>query len=300
MAKSFNVDERKILSILSEGTPFNYKGKKYTIITSGKPTCPSGEPKTDVYILAKSDNNSYEFKISYKKGNADFIENKMNAERAELLFGTNWERIIADSTYSVFSAFEARPLIYKKNYKHTEKGSFTLGWKFELLNKLNGELSGKMHLNKQQVIDVYAGTNIPEEKQNAFVNGKIIESSGIANFILLGDNYNNADEIFKNITPIELYVDEHPEVYFACKALNYRSNRADHEKKWDGDRPLSVFVNWSACNGKLVSELVFDSPLSIKGDLVGKKLMYALNQLGIHNDNDISHQNVLDYSTVIE
>lgn len=46
--------------------------------------------------------------------------------------------------------------------------------------------------------------------------------------------------------PIKDYVKMHPDIYFACKALNYRT----FAEKWDGNRPLSVQVNWSAEQNK--------------------------------------------------
>ena len=64
--------------------------------------------------------------------------------------------------------------IYKEKFARTEKGAITLGWKFELMNKLSGEPSGQMKLDVSQVYDVYAGTNLPDRKRNAYVNGKIV------------------------------------------------------------------------------------------------------------------------------
>ena len=37
-----------------------FEGKEYTVGLSGKPTCQKGEPKTDIYILAKSDEDDAE------------------------------------------------------------------------------------------------------------------------------------------------------------------------------------------------------------------------------------------------
>ena len=79
----FGAAERRILKFISKGTEFVFNGKGYTVMLSGKPTCHKGEPKTDIYILAESCEDEVEIKISYKKENADFIENKMSAERAE-------------------------------------------------------------------------------------------------------------------------------------------------------------------------------------------------------------------------
>ena len=50
-----------------EGTEFVFEGKEYAVVLSGKPTCRKGEPKTDIYILAESDEGDIEIKISYKK-----------------------------------------------------------------------------------------------------------------------------------------------------------------------------------------------------------------------------------------
>lgn len=70
----FGEVERKVCSMMAEGTRFSFRGKDYRVIISGKPTCSKGEPKTDIYILAQSDDDTVEIKISYKKENADFID----------------------------------------------------------------------------------------------------------------------------------------------------------------------------------------------------------------------------------
>ena len=74
---NFGDAEREIAALMKVGEEFEFQGKHYSIICSGKPTCYKGEPKTDVYVLAKSVSDQIEIKLSYKKENADFIENKM-------------------------------------------------------------------------------------------------------------------------------------------------------------------------------------------------------------------------------
>ena len=162
---------RNIQRLLAIGQSFVLSGVDYIIRKSGKPTCSKGEPKTDIYVLAESKDRALlvEIKISFKKENADFIENKTNSERAELLLGQNWKELIIEATRSVASSFENKKLIYKVKGGRTEEGSITLGWKYELLNKSGGELSGVVDLTRDQVIDVYAGTHLPEDKQNALV-----------------------------------------------------------------------------------------------------------------------------------
>ena len=168
MSKTFSESEKHVLNMLCVGKKFILDKTQYIVIKSGKPTCSSGEPKTDIYIRAKNLSCSakdIELKISYKQDNADFLENKMTAERAEQILGSDWKNIIIKSTEKLRVEFEKRPLIYKEGYKHTEKGCFTLGWKFELLRKKSGELSEKLDLTRAQVRDVYSGSNISEDKK---------------------------------------------------------------------------------------------------------------------------------------
>lgn len=292
----FGVSERNIKELFYKGATFHYEGYEYEVVECGKPTCYKGEPKTDIYILAETNGYERKFKISFKQTNADFIENKTNAERAELILGTNWEDIIIEATMGIADTFYAKPLIYKKSHKRTGAGSITLGWKYELLNKSGGDLSGVVNLNHEQVIDVYAGTHLPADKRNASVNGRIIENSGIANFMLVNDDMTDAQSVIDSIVSIEDYVNMHPTVYFACKALNYRT----FENKYDGNRPLSVFVDWNVVNGKLNGRLVFNAPLITKGNEVADKLLHCLEILGIDTTDDIDDTNVTDASIIVK
>lgn len=285
---NFSSAERKILELMTIGTEFIFKNTQYKVVLSGKPVCSKGEPKTDIYILAESTFDEVEIKISYKKENADFIENKMSAERAEQLFGEDWIDIIEQSTTMIREKFEERILVYQNGFKRTEKGAITLGWKFELLNKESGELSGKMLLTKEQVIDVYSGNNLSEDKRHAMVSGMRIENSGVANYILMDENINLAQDIIDKMIPIEQYVEEYPDVYFACKALNYRS----FVKKWDGNRPLSVQVDWGIKNNKLFPDLIYNQPLIVKGNEVADRLIHYMNLLNIETTDDINENNI--------
>ncbi|MCM1121538.1 MAG: hypothetical protein NC416_03035 [Eubacterium sp.] len=291
----FGDAERRILSYFLCGTEIFYNGRKLKVQESGKPTCPQGEPKTDIYVLASDNISSEEIKISYKKANADFLENKMNAERAEQLFGSDWRWIIEQSTTSIQDNFEKRTRIYKERLARTEKGVITLGWKFELMNKLSGDLSGKMKLSRNQVNDVYAGINLSEDKRNATVNGRKIPNSGVADYILVSDCVNSAQEIIDQMLPIKEYTGRHPDIYFACKALNYRT----FAKKYDGDRPLAVQVDWHIEDEKLVSELIFDRPLEMNGTEMAKRLVQCMENLKIKTTDDIGSSNA-DMNNVYE
>ena len=99
MPKTFGAAEHRILGFFEPGSKFYFENKLYTVEITGKPTCRRGEPKTDIFIGASSNSGGFkEFKISFKKHNADFLENKTNAERAEQLFGREWSNIISYAT----------------------------------------------------------------------------------------------------------------------------------------------------------------------------------------------------------
>ena len=294
---NFSNSERKLLQLLASDVTFNFDGKRYRVLFSDKPKTSKGEPKTDIYACCEADDGtSLELKISYKQENADFIENKTSAIRAESLFGSGWESIIKDATRSIETEFHNKKLIFKSKYRRTQKGSMTLGWKYELLNKSGGELSARIHLTKDQVIDIYAGINLPQDKKNAEVCGNIIKDSGVANYILMADNMKTTQELVDALIPITEYVEQHPNIYFACKALNYRS----FDDKWDGDRPLAVQVDWNQDNGKIKAELNFDAPLTRKGNELASNLKQTLADLGISNTDDIDESNVFDEKIINE
>lgn len=283
----FGAAERRMLSYFQRGTELFYNNKRYAVREADKPTCYHGEPKTDIFVLLSDGSDNQEVKISYKKENADFLENKTNSERAEQLFGSNWRQIIFESTSAIADRFEERILVYKNALRRTEKGAITLGWKFELLNKPGGDLSGRMNLTPQQVYDVYAGTNLSPEKRNASVNGRSVANSGVADYILMTDNVDSAQDIIDKMIPIDQYIVDHPNIYFACKALNYRTFR----EKYDGNRPLSVQVDWKVVNGKLTYDLVFDKPLEMNGTEMADRLLNCMRQLSIHTTDDIDEEN---------
>lgn len=302
MAVNFGEVERYINSLFIPETRIKVNSKDYVILYSGKPTCATGEPKTDIYVRLKSNDCSdkeYDLKISVKKSNADFLENKMSEERAKALLGDSWKDIIMKSTLDIRTSFDNKNLIFKEKQGRTNKGSITLGWKFELLNKPSGDLSGKLLLSPEQVLDIYAGTNLPDDKKNANVNGRIIKNSGIANNILIVDDYNSfkcAQDVVNALISMKSYVSGKPDIYFACKALNYRT----FERKYDGNRPLSVFVDWNIVNNRLTPNIVFNNPLVTKGNSVANKLRKSLSILGISTTDDITSNNVSSLNYVFD
>lgn len=295
----FSKSEHYVLELFKKGERFSYNGKVYTIEKSGKPTCSSGEPKTDIYCYAKSEDEILELKISFKQTNADFLENKINKERAEQIFGSNWESIITAATTSIKDKFESRPVVFFNKSGKTEEGCFTLGWKFELLNKLSGELSGVVPLTRDQKIDVYSGTTLVGDKKNSFVNGNQIANSGVATHILFADvkSIKTIQDVVNSLITVEDYVDKHSsDIYFACKALNFRSKYKKYGVivgKYDGNRPLSVYINWRDVDDKLKGEFIFNQPLTHGGDYAYGTLLKALGTLKIKSTDDLK-KNSLD------
>lgn len=284
--------ERSIINLFESAKEFIFENDKYEIINIGKPRPSKGECKTDIYILTKnlSTGLNREFKISIKQNDADFLENKMSFERATEIFGGQAKDVIIKSIKFVEKSFFDDYLIYFKRFKRTEDKCIKIGWKFELLNKYGGERSGLLLLTDEQKIDVYSGSNLNADKKNAKVNGLEICNSGVANFILKVKNIDEElDFYIQNLKPIEEFAIT-KDIYFACKAINYRS-KVD---KWDGNRPLSVFVNWSLVNNLLSAEFVMNNPLEIKANEIGENIRDILNRLNIDSSNFSELKKYLD------
>ena len=279
--KKFSETERKLIQLLPIGTKFNYERVEYTVSQpTCKPTVAKGECKTDVYVETTFKGGTRIFKISVKQTNADFLENKISHERATEIFGAKADEVIMNATCSIGDVLKNTPLVYFEPSGKTSKNNITLGWKFEFLNVQSGKRSGALKLSKQQIVDVYSGTSLPSEKKDAIINGSIVPNSGVAEFIIVLDP--NEDVTIKkfedNIKTISEFIEENnPVIYFACKALNYRLDAG----KWDGNRPLSVYVDWSIKDGKLNAELKFDKPLYKRGNEIGNKVKELLAELSI-------------------
>lgn len=285
----FGKAERQIEKLFVIGQSVDFQGKTYNVELVGKPRPIRGEAKTDIYILLRNQDGDCEIKISYKKNNADFLENKIKSERAEQIFGDDWRRIIQDSIMQIQKRFENKKLIFRSSCGRTKKGAITLGWKFELMNKPSGELSGKIIISHQQYKDVLSGSNLSDSKRNSCIDKQIIPNSGVANYILTGENFSDAQDVLNHLESIDAYIQRCPDIYFACKALNYRT----FERKFDGDRSLAVQVAWSVIDRKLVPILVFDKPLESNGNFTANQLKDCLTSLNINTTDDINEHNAL-------
>lgn len=200
---------------------------------------------------------------------------------------------MSESILKIKQSFEKEPLINFSKFKRTEANCIKIGWKFELLNKPGGDKSSELILNNEQKIDVYSGSNLNASKRNCNVNGRLIEDSGVANFIIEVDNIvEDLNYYINKLEDINSYAVEQ-RIYFACKALNYRVEA----NKWDGDRPLSVYCNWSLNDdNKIEVQIIFDKPLQVKGNVIGNNIRNLLDKLNINSENFTSIKSHLSSS----
>lgn len=292
MSKTFSKTEVEIQEKFKPGTNFIFKQTLYTVLVSGKPSPSKGECKTDIYILAEDQHkNTIEIKISVKQHNADFLENKMSLARAVQIFGEDAQSTIEKSILPLKQSFFNEFLVTFKQYGKTEAKTLKIGWKFELLNKISGDKSGLLQLSNDQKLNVYAGTNLTTDKKNSKVNGQEIVDSGIANYIfeLEDGKIYSSQTIIDNLEDINDFV-LGKNIYFACKAINYRVTA----NKWDGNRPLSVFVNWSIVNNKLTAKVMFANPLGNTANDIGNNIRNLLKIFNVNNDNFHQLKNLLD------
>jgi hypothetical protein len=150
-----------------------------------------------------------------------------------------------------------------------ERAGFDIVWANEY-DKDIWKTYEKNHSNT--ILDKRSITDIPTTDIN----------SGVANYIITIDAPNkDLNYYLSKMQPIEHFAKQQ-DVYFVCKALNYRANK----DKWDGDRSLSVYVNWFLDQeGKLQGKLVFEKPLSVKGHSIGKNIKNLLATLQINKNN---------------
>ncbi len=278
---TFGEAERSVKCLFACGREFRFRNQNLVVEFAEKPTCAEGEPKCDIFVRCKNEESKVvDLKISYKKNNADFLENKIKAERAAEIFGMNWMSIISGATKSIRNEFVGRTLVYKRPESRTEAGAITLGWKFEFVNRKSGELSGVIPLSIEAKCNIFSGRNLSPDKRNAYIQGVVVQDSGVADLMLVADPINDLQKMVNELVDVQEFAAK-SEVYFACKALNYRT--LHNPPKWDGDRPLAVQVDWNVREGVLTPSFDFEHPLVRKGNEMGEKLRKAMQKIGVVN-----------------
>lgn len=269
--------ERALLETFSPGASFNMEGRRLVVEGAGKPIPHAGrqgEPKTDVFVLAHDADTGepVQIKISYKRENADFLENKMTAERFYSIVGNNKTAMdaIREAAHARFGGKVLGP--ETKTIKGEEEIVYTLGYRADLVNK-GGRNTIPWNPSHEEIMDIYAGTTLSPEKKHSIVpglnDGKPIKNSGVASYILVSDKLDNVQEVADNLVPIESYVKQNPTVYFSLRAVNFRQ-KAD---KWDSNRPLMYHVNWTKKDdGTISGEVDLFKPFQHRANAVGQEV----------------------------
>ena len=275
--------EIRVRNALKKIKTFELNSAKYEIIQLGKPTVSGGggETKTDIYIKAKnqSNGNEEEIKISYKKPSYSFVENKITAKRAEAIYYPDpWSNIICGQINEIRDTFLAKPVIYFEKKGRIEKGSITLGWRYEMEH--NGKRKLQVKIRQDIAPQVWKNKGAQARYRDGIVDGEKIPFSGMPNFCLTiePDDVKTADDIFRNLVSMDELIQTHGNITAAFLAQNYRS----HKKKQEGNtRDLGVWINWKIVNGKLWCEHVFDKPLEMESGPRLENLKDCLKELGI-------------------
>ena len=284
---------RKIL----DHSEFVYKNNKYKIIQNEKP---SGETKTDFYIVAVNLKNNIKktFTISYKKSTFTFVENKIQKDRAKIIYGSNWLKILksqimqknsiktneywkkSNPELSLEESFKKLPMI---NFKRKK---IILGWRYEIEQldvSGNRTLSGK--IDEDIASKVFWDEGCKDNRRNAMVDGNIIPDSGIPNYILIRDpkKIQSADDVFSHMEDIQEYAKQHKELRADFMSQYYRLNSSNFWVTEGGSRDFIVWIQWNVVDGKLDGRIVFDRPFDKTSGNINKNLMDCLDQMNIEN-----------------
>ena len=265
--------EKYIESRFKVGSQVFIDGKDYTVIETAKPSSgDGGEGKTDVYIALKDDNDSLkELKISIKKYNAGHWENKISTDRFNSIFKDHPEEAVKvlDNISQVIK--EKRTAFDDIGSK---KKSVTLGFRLDAVQKprvLSTDI--KIHPDIQK--EILSGANLSDGKRDSYVNGKKVEGSGVANYLLKlepDDSFEEGDDVIDKFIPIDDYVDsgECP-MYFSAAAVNDSWSNSSGKYKYE-NRPLLAYYDLNVDDqGELQEELIVDHSLTTKSKDVRNK-----------------------------
>lgn len=247
--------ERSISNAFKPGDKVTFNNEQMQVIFATKPLSrTNGEGKTDTFLLLKkADGSTEEVKISIKKSNADFVENKLQAQRARNVLGENWKQRLTPALKQLSESLKDLP-------QETPKGDLTLGYRLDVVNKPTGDRTVKMNLTHKEVVDFYSGETLHEDKRHSFVSDKYRKNSGTATHLLFGDSFANGQEILNKLETVDSYAKRHPDLYIAAKAVNLRKGG-----KVESARPLGLYYVWD--NADTAAKLTYENPLSITSTL---------------------------------
>jgi hypothetical protein len=278
---SFSESEKKLRRIISNQS-FIWNGEKFTTGKAYKPEKKGsgGECKTDCFVIATqvSDKKEHQIKITYKKENASFIENKIRYGRAKTIFGDDWSETIKKQIIQIKKKLQDEPLFYLDRDRKTKKGSIKLGWRYEM--EINGTRPLGTPIQQNVARYVWENKNGKQEYRNCSVDGKKITNSGVPNFVFIrnAENFNSIDDVFPNLIPISSVI-KNGSITSAFTAQNYNAIR-DYQGGGN-KRDLSVPIDWSIKNGEITAKLNFEQPLEFNSNIKLEKLRVVLKELDI-------------------
>lgn len=255
--------EQHVINAFNNCESLVWKGSAYSEIRAFKPTTSSGECRTDTYVsLMNAGVEVDAIKISIKKNDAEFMANKLTAQDAESLLGSDWDSILKESINLIRNEFIEKEIFFLKPKGDPSDINFTLGWKLEVANKPR-TLSAPLALSKKETADkVFRGTGQPDYRKNAFINGHTVLNSGVADYLLEGSNnsFRDAQSILNSLQDLSNYIPS--DIYLIFTANNYRIKA----NKADGPRTLAVCISWEVEGNKIRPRFIFDQPLVYKGE----------------------------------
>lgn len=279
----FVTSEKLIRDLLKQGEEICFEGKNYRIVSATKPRAnggKGGEPKTDVFLILEDKEKNFRYiKISYKMDTAEFLENKITQNRAENIFGNEWETVLNVA---------AKKVLQNKTFVNKNGNAIVLGYRLDIMNT-DQKNYAPLNLNINQLTEIYAGKLISENKRNAVVNypniGDIYPSSGVAEYILTGTGFVSAQNVIDRLQNIKSFIEQnHGEqksnVFLAFKAVNFLLPKYDNKQKicWDGDRPLAFSVDWNVdSENKIVGSLDTNNPFKNSANTPGNSLKQLLD-----------------------
>jgi len=328
MVNSGTPDERKVRDVINNAKSFKWNGQNYQVIECAKPTADKGEPKTDTYIKAKnvSTKKIIEIKISTKKRDWAAVENKVTAKRARYIYGEKFIEIVAAQNNELKEIFSSLPLIYFQKKRGNERGTITLGWRYEIMyESAKDKPDGKrrpprktgLWIKEEIYPQIYWGKGCAPRHMDAKVNGKIVKNSGIPDWMLIKnkDEIENTDDIFSDLEPIKEFGKKHKELDLTYLKQNYRTelrkecdcgtnyrwildkcpNCSSKKRKNKASvaiqgmkRELPVWTKWEVVKGKLRGTVVVSTPFKKTSGEVLKNLQDCLTEIRVPDDNSFS------------
>lgn len=264
--KIYQQVEHAVLKSFALGSTVRLDDMLWHVACVGKPSARSGgEGKTDVYVLLDNDKSqTRELKISVKADSADWYENKMSQDRFGQIFTGEQRRA------------ELAQQAIAKTTALAENGSVVLsgddyivvGYKLDIIGShATGHTNSfEIELTHEEAEEVISGASLDAKKRHGFVNGRRIENSGAANYLVHTDrrflDLSSAEQrmfVLENLISVSDHVSVPVNRKFRMKlsALSYGQRGSIRELS----RKLFLTNQHAVENGKIISWVDADQDL---------------------------------------